>query len=100
MTPFVPEHVEPVWHVYVVRSSRRDDLQADLARRGISTVIHYPIPPHQQACYRTLGEVHLPIASRLAGEVLSLPMSPLLAAESVGEVSEAIVDFFSKGSIS
>lgn len=100
VTPFVPEHVEPVWHVYVVRSSRRDDLQADLARRGISTVIHYPIPPHQQACYRTLGEVHLPIASRLAGEVLSLPMSPLLAAESVGEVSEAIVDFFSKGSIS
>lgn len=91
--PYVPDFTEPVWHLYVIRSRHRDVLKADLDRQGISTVIHYPIPPHQQACYRSLGEKDLPVATSLASEVLSLPMSPMLDTKAVEQVSRAIISF-------
>lgn len=78
--PQVPEWAEPVWHLYVVRSSARDALQARLGQQGIGTLIHYPIPPHMQAAYAKmeLAPEALPIARTLANEVLSLPMGPQL----------------------
>ncbi len=97
--PHVPEFADPVWHLYVVRSSRRDALKAHLERQGISTVIHYPTPPHRQLCYRSLGEADLPVASKLASEVLSLPMSPMLGMEAVETVSQAIVSFSETASV-
>lgn len=78
--PHVPAWAEPAWHLYVVRTSGRDALQARLAEAGIGTLIHYPIPPHMQAAYAGLGiapEV-LPLARQLAGEVVSLPIGPQL----------------------
>lgn len=81
--PRVPEYAEPVWHLYVIRSKQRDVLKAELENHGISTVIHYPIPPHLQACYQNYGGPHLSIAELLAGEVLSLPMSPLLSYDEI-----------------
>lgn len=89
--PLVPEYAEPVWHLYVIRSKHRDTLKAHLEQQGISTVIHYPIPPHRQACYQDCIGDHLPIAEMLAEEVLSLPMSPALNAEEVELVARAIV---------
>jgi len=81
--PRAPEYAEPVWHLYVIRSKQRDVLKAELENHGISTVIHYPIPPHLQECYQNYGGPHLSIAELLAGEVLSLPMSPLLSCDEI-----------------
>lgn len=79
--PAVPEWAEPVWHLYVVRSSERDALQARLTEAGVGTLIHYPIPPHMQEAYADLrlAPDALPIARQLAGEVLSLPIGPHLS---------------------
>ena len=86
--PHVPDWAEPAWHLYVVRSTARDALQARLTEAGVGTLVHYPISPHMQAAYVGLGlapEV-LPLARQLAGEVLSLPMGPHLADEDVGTI--------------
>lgn len=78
--PFVPDWAEPVWHLYVVRSPRREALQQTLAAASIGTMIHYPIPPHLQPAYAELGyaEGTFPIAEAIHREVLSLPMGPYL----------------------
>jgi len=91
--PLAPEYAEPVWHLYVIRSKRRDALRAYLEQQGVATVVHYPTPPHRQACYQEYKEHELPIANMLAGEVLSLPMSPMLNAEAAGYVTRAIASF-------
>ena len=91
--PFVPSYAEPVWHLYVIRSKKRDALKAHLEQNGIFTVIHYPTPPHRQVCYRGADFGFLPIAERMAAEVLSLPMSPDLQNEEVQRVVAAINAF-------
>jgi len=84
--PFVPEWADPVWHLYVIRCSGRDDLQAYLKQHGVETMVHYPIPPHRQVCYEGLTFPLLPIADHLASEVLSLPISPVMPDEEVEHV--------------
>ncbi|WP_217127048.1 DegT/DnrJ/EryC1/StrS family aminotransferase [Hydrogenophilus thiooxidans] len=78
--PTILEWVQPAWHLFVVRCSRRDDLQKRLARIGIQTLIHYPIPPHLQPAYVNLEfqAGSFPISEQLAREVLSLPIGPHL----------------------
>lgn len=93
ITPVVPEYAEPVWHLYVIRGKQRDALKVYLEQQGVSTVIHYPIPPHQQACYQGFRVHNLPIAELLAGEVLSLPMSPQLTTAEVEHVATEILGF-------
>lgn len=73
--PFNPLYSTPVWHLYVIRSAQRDLLKSYLEEKGIGTVIHYPIPCHMQTCYQENGALKLPVAEKLANEVLSLPMS-------------------------
>jgi dTDP-4-amino-4,6-dideoxygalactose transaminase len=81
--PHVPDDVDPVWHLFVVRSARRDDLQQKLACAGTGTLIHYPVPPHLSNAYAGAGFVRgsLPIAEELAATVLSLPMGPHLTTD-------------------
>lgn len=76
--PHIPSWAEPSWHLYVVRTPERDVLQARLAKSGVGTLIHYPIPPHMQAAYAGLGIApgSLPLSRDLAAEVLSLPIGP------------------------
>ena len=86
------ESIRSVWHLYVIRTSTREDLQSFLQARGISTGIHYPIPIHFQPPFRTLtGD--FPVAERLADEVLSLPMYGDLSSESVSRIADAIREF-------
>ncbi|BAO82760.1 predicted pyridoxal phosphate-dependent enzyme apparently involved in regulation of cell wall biogenesis [Serpentinimonas maccroryi] len=76
--PFVPDWAEPVWHLFVVRSSNRNQLQSYLTEAGIGTLIHYPIPPHLQVAYAH-AKIHfdaLQITKFLSDQVLSLPISP------------------------
>jgi dTDP-4-amino-4,6-dideoxygalactose transaminase len=90
--PFVPAWAEPVWHLFVVRTARRDELRDFLAARGIGSQVHYPTPPHLSGAYRHLGwkPGRFPIAESLAGEVLSLPIGPHLNADEVDEVCAAV----------
>jgi len=91
--PLIPEYAEPVWHLYVIRSKHRDALKVHLERQGVSTVIHYPIPPHRQTCYKDFKEHNLPIAARLAEEVLSLPMSSSMEATEIQHVAKNVLEF-------
>ncbi len=90
-----PPGEEHVYHLYVIRSQRRDDLQAYLREQGIGTDIHYPLPTHLQPIYRHLGyrEGDFPVSERLAREVLSLPLYPELTRAEVERVARAIQTF-------
>jgi dTDP-4-amino-4,6-dideoxygalactose transaminase len=94
--PYVPDWAEPAWHLYVVRTKRRDLLQQHLTRAGIGTQIHYPTPPHLSKAYASVGMRRgmYPIAEQLATEVLSLPISPHHTADQIDEVCAAIHGFF------
>jgi len=90
--PFVPTWTRPAWHLFVVEHPDRASIQRRLEAAGVLTAIHYPIPPHLQQAYRCLGyrPGDFPIAERLAGRVLSLPMGPHLSAEHVQYVSDTL----------
>ena len=94
--PVVPKIMEPVWHLYVIRTKHRDALKSHLEHHGVSTVIHYPIPPHLQTCYESFKEYDLPLAEITANEVLSLPMSPKMTTQEVEHVVNVIKSFFAK----
>lgn len=89
--PHVPEWAAPAWHLFVVQHQQRDALQQRLSEAGVGTLIHYPIPPHRQAAYVDEGFAvdAFPIASRMADQVLSLPMGPHLASEQVSDIIAA-----------
>jgi dTDP-4-amino-4,6-dideoxygalactose transaminase len=91
--PSVPDFAEPVWHLFVVTSDRRDALKTHLDRLGVSTVIHYPIPPHLQECYRGGGNYQLPIAESLARSVLSLPITSAFDEADIQYIADAILEF-------
>ena len=85
---------ESCWHLYVIRTPGREELERALSVRGIETLIHYPIPPHRQAAYADL-EIHpdaLPLASAMAEEVLSLPLGPHLPPDQQRMVVEAVLE--------
>lgn len=86
--PVVPEWANSAWHLYVVRCSKRDVLQKKLEAMGVGTLIHYPIPPHLQAAFGSLGYSRgaFPISEAMHNEVLSLPMFPTLSLEQAAEV--------------
>lgn len=94
--PLVAQSADPVWHLFVVRHLQRDAMQAKLKAVGIGTLIHYPIPPHRQAAYAQLAfsADAFPIASRIADQVLSLPMGPHLDQGSVRRVRDALRSIF------
>jgi len=95
--PYIPEWADPAWHLFVVRSKRRDMLQKRLSDTGISTMIHYPIPPHLQQAYASLGfsQGDFPIAECMANEVLSLPIGPHLDLASMNAVIAQLRRFYS-----
>ncbi|WP_201584126.1 DegT/DnrJ/EryC1/StrS family aminotransferase [Psychrobacter jeotgali] len=70
-----------VWHVFVIRCEQREALQKHLADHGIQTLIHYPIPPHQQQAYKEWNELSYPITEKIHEEVLSLPIGPTIKAD-------------------
>jgi dTDP-4-amino-4,6-dideoxygalactose transaminase len=78
-----------VWHLFVVRSPNRAQLQAHLASCGIQTLIHYPVPPHKQAAYSEYRNADLPITEKIHNEVLSLPMGPTISDDEVASVINA-----------
>ncbi len=87
---------EHVYHLYVVQSAERDDLQEFLSEKGIGTAIHYPVPIHLQTAYQddNCPPGSLPVTEKLAGRILSLPMFPQISEAQVTAVAEAIRAFY------
>lgn len=79
-----------VFHIFPVRTKRRDELQSYLTENGVQTLIHYPIPPHKQQCYKEFNHLHLPITEQIHSEELSLPISAVMEREEVLKVVELI----------
>lgn len=95
--PHVPEWAEPVWHLFVIRHPRRDELQRHLTSAGIGTLIHYPVPPHLSGAYLELQPdvkgAKYPIAEELAHTVLSLPLGPHVDLAGASQVISAVEEF-------
>ncbi|MFH1958621.1 MAG: DegT/DnrJ/EryC1/StrS family aminotransferase [bacterium] len=85
-----------IFHLYVVRSRNRQQLQKFLNLRGISTIIHYPVPISRQAAYRGFKRTFLPVTERCTGEILSLPVFPEMSEAQARYVCGAVRDFYSK----
>lgn len=79
-----------VWHVFVIRCEQREALQKHLLEHGIQTLIHYPIPPHQQQAYKEWNMHSYPVSELIHQQVMSLPMGPTVTDEQVAQVIAAI----------
>jgi dTDP-4-amino-4,6-dideoxygalactose transaminase len=92
-TPTVAPWADPVWHLFVIRADRRDELRKELAQRGVGTLVHYYPLPHLTPAYRADGwrDGSLPIAERLAAVSLSLPLYPQLSDSACDQVVEAVL---------
>lgn len=90
--PRVPMHIDPVWHLFVIRHPDRDALARRLNAAGVGTMIHYPVPPHLQGAYASLGigKGALPVSESLHEQVLSLPIGPHVTNDQIDEVIAAV----------
>ena len=91
--PKVEDWDAHVFHIFPIRCERRDELQKHLAENGVQTLIHYPIPPHKQKCYKEWNEISLPITEKIHREELSLPMGPCLSVVDIESVVKIINDY-------
>ncbi|SFR51144.1 dTDP-4-amino-4,6-dideoxygalactose transaminase [Marinobacter daqiaonensis] len=81
------------FHLYVLRTDNREELQAHLSEAGIQTLIHYPVPPHKQKAFKSWSQRSHPVSERIHRNVLSLPMSPVMTESQVFAVIDAINAF-------
>lgn len=82
-----------VWHLFVIRHARRNDLQHYLYENGIQTIIHYPIPPHKQKAYYEFSKIKLPITEKIHNEVLSLPINNIISKDNLNYITDIISAF-------
>lgn len=82
-----------VWHLFVIRTDERDNLQKYLADNGIETLIHYPIPPHKQKAYKKFNHLKLPLTEQIHKEVLSLPISSIIEEKDLIFIVKIINEF-------
>ena len=92
ITPKEMDYAKHVYHLYVIRTSQRDELQEYLSEHDVSTGIHYPIPLHLQPAYEYLGyeQGSFPVAEQMAKEILSLPMFPELTEQQISTICQII----------
>jgi dTDP-4-amino-4,6-dideoxygalactose transaminase len=88
--PRIENEENHVWHLFVIRTQQREKLQEHLKKHKIQTLIHYPIPPHQQLAYKEYNHLSLPITERIHKEVLSLPLSPVMIKKEIESVIAAL----------
>ncbi len=96
--PTEASYAESVWHLYVVRHPRRDELKAHLDANGVGCALHYPLPLHLQKCYANLGHKvgDFPVSEKAASQCLSLPIYPELTEAQIQRVAEVVRSFFAK----
>ena len=95
--PYEPSRTKGVYHLYIVRVQKREELQKYLSERGVATGLHYPIPLHLQKAYGGLGHIEgsFPVTEKVGKEILSLPMFPQITEDQQDEVVNRIKEFIS-----
>jgi len=91
--PEIVDRKGHIWHLFVIRTKKRDELQQYLTNYGIQTLIHYPIPPHKQQAYQEWNSLTFSITEQIHNEVLSLPISPVMKKEDVEEIIKVLNKF-------
>ena len=94
--PVVPDWNAHVFHLFVIRSTHRDELLQYLTDNDIQALIHYPIPPHKQKAYQDWNKLHFPITEKIHNQVLSLPISQVMTNEEVETIVKTVNSFRSK----
>jgi dTDP-4-amino-4,6-dideoxygalactose transaminase len=99
--PGIPEGVTPVFHIFAIQTEKRDSLRSYLRSKGIETLVHYPVPLHHQPAAIRMGLAGgtYPVAEKIAGTQLSLPVYPGLRSAQIEHVAQAIRTFFSKNRV-
>lgn len=82
-----------VWHLFVVRSSKRDYFQKYMNNNNIQTLIHYPIPPHKQIAYAEFNNLRFPISEKIHNTILSIPIGPILKMDEVINIVKTLNEF-------
>jgi dTDP-4-amino-4,6-dideoxygalactose transaminase len=77
---------EHVWHLFVIRTKNREEIQKQLDEQQIQTLIHYPIPPHKQICYKDWNNYQFPITERIHEQIISIPISPIIEIHEVEKI--------------
>lgn len=91
--PIINDEESHVFHLFVIRTSKREKLQQYMQNAGVQTLIHYPIPPHHQKAFNNFFKFELPITEMLHKEVLSLPIYPTLGQTSIEIISKLINEY-------
>ena len=84
---------DSVWHLFVIRTEQRDELQKYLLNNGIQTLIHYPLAPHKQVAYKEWNDESYPISEQIHSEVLSLPISGVQSLDDTKEIVEVLIEY-------
>lgn len=94
--PKTAKNATHVYHLFVIRTKKRLELQQFLGEKGVETLIHYPIPPHLQDAYKSLGYIKgdYPLAEKIADTCLSLPIWPGMTEENIKHIAETIKNFY------
>lgn len=93
--PEIRKNSRHAFHLFVIETEKRDQLQQFLIDKGIECLIHYPIPIHKQDCYQEYNSLYLPHTETLAESILSLPIHPFMSQKDVKKVCSSIKEFFS-----
>lgn len=93
VVPKVPNRDAHVFHLFPIRSNHRNELQAYLTEHGVQTIIHYPIPPHKQECYKEWNGLSFPITEQIHDEELSLPISPVMELFEIQKIVDLLNDW-------
>lgn len=91
--PLVLNEEGHVWHLFVIRTSKREVLQKYMNDNGVQTLIHYPIPPHKQKAYKEFNKLSFPITEQIHMEVMSLPLSSVMTNEEIEMVVKALNNY-------
>lgn len=91
--PIIKDWDTHVFHLFPVRCKHRDELQQYLTRERIQTIIHYPIPPHKQECYKEWNNLSFPVTEQIHREELSLPISPIITEQEIHTVVKTVNSF-------
>ena len=91
--PKLVDRESHVFHLFVIRTSKRDELLDYLLNKEIQVQIHYPVPPHKQKAYKEWKKLYFPITEKIHKEILSLPISPVLTDNEVKKIVETVNSF-------
>lgn len=91
--PYVDSMENHVWHLFVLKTNYREELQNWLAKNNIQSLIHYPVPPHKQNAYKEMNELSLPLTESLHTKVLSIPLDPTMSDDDIDTVISVLNGF-------